>query len=111
MKIRRSGGEPPLPPAQSDEVVILESQLPETDEVVATLDEAATQKSKMRKHATQDKSSLKKRTRKPKLVEDDSPASSEAAVASTATLTHVPTLSRSPPPPVISSARPLPVVS
>jgi hypothetical protein len=52
LKIRLSGGEPKLPPAQSDEVVLLDSQLPEADEVVATLDEANTQKSKIRKRAT-----------------------------------------------------------
>jgi hypothetical protein len=44
-------------------------------------------------------------------VEDDPPASPEASVASTATLTQVPTLSKPPPPPVHSSARPPPVVS
>ena len=49
MKIRLSGGEPP---SQSNEVVLLESQLREVDEVVATLDEANIQKSKRRKRAT-----------------------------------------------------------
>ena len=73
MKIRLSGGEPPLPPAQSDEVGLLDSQLLEADEVVAPLDEANTQKSKRRKRATQDESSLKKRTMKLKIVEDDPP--------------------------------------
>ena len=70
LKIRLSGGEPNLPPAQSDEVVLLESELQEVDEVVATLDEPNTQKSKRRKRATQDESSLKKRARKLKPVED-----------------------------------------
>ena len=112
LKIRLSGGEPSLPPTQSDEVVLLESQLQEVDEVVATLDEPNTQKSKRRKRATQDESSLKKRARKLKTVEDDPlpPPSPEAAVASTVTLSEVPTLSRPPPPPVLSSARTPPVV-
>jgi hypothetical protein len=112
LKIRLSGGEPSLPPAQSDEVVLLDSQLPEADEVVATVDEANTQKSKRRKRATQDESSLKKRARKLKTVEDDPPppASPEAAVASTPSLSEVPTLSRPPPPPILSSARRPPVV-
>jgi hypothetical protein len=42
LKIRLSGGELPLPPSQSDDVVVLDSQLPEGDEVVPTLDEANT---------------------------------------------------------------------
>ena len=46
------GGEPPLPPSQSDEVVLLDSQLLEADEVIAPLDEANTQKSKRRKRTT-----------------------------------------------------------
>jgi hypothetical protein len=111
LKIRLSGGEPNLPPAQSDEVVLFDSQLPESDKVVATFDEANTQKSKRRKRATQDESSLKKRARKLKLVEDDPPASPEAAVASPPTLSQVPTLSRPPPPPILSSVKRPPVVS
>ena len=111
MKIQLSGGEPPLPPAQSNEVVFLDSQLPEADEVVATFDEANIQKSKRRKRAIQDESSLKKRAGKLKIVEDDPPASSEAAVASTTILSQAPTLSRPPPPPVLSSAKRPPVVS
>ena len=110
MKIRLSGGEPNLLPSQSDEVVLLESELQEVDEVVATLDEPNTQKSKRRKRATQDESSLKKRARKLKHVDDDPPASPEAAVASLPTLSQVPTLSR-PPPPILSSVRRPPVVS
>jgi len=84
LKIRLSSGEPPLPPTQSDEVVLLDSQLPAADKVVATFDETNTQKSKRRKRATQDESSLKKRTRNQKIVEDDPPppAPSEATVAS-----------------------------
>jgi hypothetical protein len=73
LKIRLSGGEPPLPSTQSDEVDLLDSQLPDATEVHETLDEANTQKSKRRKRATQDESSLKKRTRKLKHVEDDPP--------------------------------------
>ena len=46
-----------------------------------------------------------------KNVEDDPPASPEAAVASTATLSELPTLIRPPPPAVLSSANPPPVVS
>jgi hypothetical protein len=112
LKIRLSGGERPLPSAQSDEVVLLDSQLPEeANKVVAPLEEANTQKSKRRKRATQDESSLNKHTRKLKMVEDDPPASPEAAASSTATLSQVPTLSRPPPPLVLSSARPPPVVS
>ena len=53
-KIQLSGGEPP---SQSDEVVLQESELQEVDEVVATLDEANTQKSNRKKRATQDESS------------------------------------------------------
>ena len=102
MKIRLSGGEPP---SQSDEVVLLEHQLQEVDEVVAPLDEPNTQKSRRRKRATQDKSSLKKRAKKLKTVEDEHPASPKAAVASPPTLSQVPTLSRPPPPPILSSAR------
>jgi hypothetical protein len=111
LKIRLSGGEPNLPPAQSDEVILLDSQLPEADEIVATLDEANTHKSKRRKRATQDESSLKKRARKLKLVEDDPPASHEAAVASAPTLSQVPTLSRPLLPTILSSVRRPPVVS
>jgi hypothetical protein len=113
LKIQLSGGEPPLPPTQSDEVVILDSQLPEADEVVATVDEANTQKSKRKKRATQDESSLKKRAKKLKIVEDDPPplASPEVAVASTSTLSELPALSRPPPPPILSSVRRPPVVS
>jgi hypothetical protein len=113
LKIYLFGGEPPVPPTQSDEVVLLDSQLPETDEVVATVNEANTQKSKRRKCATQDKSSLKKRAKKLKTVEDDPPppASLEATVGSPATLSELPTLSRPPPPPVLSSARRPPIVS
>jgi hypothetical protein len=110
LKIRLSGGELNLPPSQSDEVVLLESELPEADEVHVTLDEPNTQKSKRRKRATQDESSLKKRARKLKPVDDDPPASPEAAVASPPTLSQVPTLSR-PPPPILSSVRLPPVVS
>ena len=112
MKIRLFGGEPSLPPSQSDEVVVLDSQLPEADEVVATIDEANTQKSMRRKRATQDESSLKKRAKKLKSVEDDPPslASPEAAVASTPSLCQVPTLSRPPPPPILSFSRRSPVV-
>jgi hypothetical protein len=58
LKIRLSGEEPPLPPIKSDEVVLLDSQLPKADEVVATVDEANIQKSNKRKRATQDESSL-----------------------------------------------------
>ena len=87
MKIWLSGGETPLPPAQSNDVVILDSWLPQANEVVVPLDETNTQKSKRRKRATQDESSLKKRTRKPKIVEDDPRAPLEAVVASTTTLT------------------------
>jgi hypothetical protein len=107
LKIRLSGRDPPLPPAQSDEVLLLDSQFLEADEVVATIDEANTQKSKRKKRATQDESSLKKRARKLKTVEDDPPplASPEAVVASIATLSQVPTMSRMPPTPVLSSAR------
>jgi hypothetical protein len=85
LKIRLSGGEPP---SQSDEVVRLENELQEMDEVIATLDEPNTQKSKRKKRTTQDESSLKKRARKLKTVEDDPPppASPEAAVASLPTL-------------------------
>ena len=43
-------------------------------------------------------------------MEDDPPASLEAAVASTTTLTYVPILFMSPPPPVFLSVMPLPVV-
>jgi hypothetical protein len=110
LKIQLSGGEPP---SQTDEVVLLESELQEVDEVVATVDEPNTQKSKRRKRATQDESSLKKRAKKLKPVEDDPPppASPEAAVASPPTLSQVPTLSRPPPPPILSSVRRPPVVS
>ena len=108
MKMRLSGGEPPF---QSDEVVLLESQLQEVDEVVAIIDEANTQKSNGRKRATQDKSSLKKRAKKLKTVEDDPSASTETAVASSPTLSEVLTLSRPPPPPIFSSARHPPIVS
>ena len=111
LKIRLSGGEPPLPPAQSDEVVLLENELQEVDEVIATLDESNTQKSKRRKRGTQDESSLKKRARKLKHVEDDPPASPEAAVASSPTLSQVPTLSMPPPPPILSTVRHPSVVS
>ena len=111
MKIRLSCGEPPLPPAQGNEVVLLDSQLPEADEVVATLDEANTHKSTRRKRATQDKSSLKKCATQLKTVEDDPPTSPEAAIASPATLSQLPTMSRPPPPPVCSSARRFPIVS
>jgi hypothetical protein len=113
LKIRLSGGEPPLPPTQSDEVVLLDSQLPEADEVVATLDEANTQKSKRRKRATQDESSLKKRARKLKTVEDDPPppVSPEATVAFPATLSQLAPMSRPPPPPVLSSAKRPSIVS
>ena len=106
LKIRLSGGEPSLPPAQSDEVVFLHSQLLEADEIVATVDEANTQKSKRMKRAPQDESSLKKRARKLKTVEDDPPPlpSPEAAVASTPSLSQVPILSKPPPPPILSSA-------
>jgi hypothetical protein len=109
LKIRLSGGEPP---SQTDEV-LLENELQEVDEVVATLDEPNTQKSRRRKRATQDESSFKKRARKLKPVEDDppAPASPEAAVASLPTLSQVPSLSRPPPPPVLSSVRHPPVVS
>ena len=98
LKIWRSGGEPL---SQSYEVVHLDSQFPKENEVVAPLNEATTHKSKRRKRATQDESSLKKRARKLKIVEDDPLASLEAAVATTATLGQVPTLSRPPPPPVL----------
>jgi hypothetical protein len=81
------------------------------DEVVATLDEPNTQKSKRRKSATQDESSLKKRAKKLKPVEDDPPASPEAAVTYLPTLSQVPTLSRPPPLPILSSVRRAPVVS
>jgi hypothetical protein len=110
LKIYLFGGEPPVPPTQSDEVVLLDSQLPEVDEVVATLDEANTQKSKRRKRATQDESSLKKRARKLKTVEDDPPppVSPEATVAFPATLSP---MSRPPPPPVLSSAKRPSIVS
>ena len=91
LKIRLCGGEPPF---QSDEVVLLESQLQGVDEVVATLNEANTQKSKRKKRTTQDESSLKNSTKNLKTVEDDPPASPEAAVASTPTLSEVPTLSK-----------------
>jgi hypothetical protein len=111
LKIRLSGGESNLPPSQSDEVVLLESELQEVDEVVATLDGPNTQKSKRKKRATQDESSLKKCARKLKTVEDDPPASPEAAVASPPTLSQVPTLSRLPPPPILSSVTLLPIVS
>jgi hypothetical protein len=113
LKSRLSGGEPNMPHSQSGEVVLLESELPEADEVHVTLDEPNTQKSKRRKRATQDESSLKKRARKLKPMEDDPPppASPEAAVASTATLSELPTLSRPPPPPILSSVRRPPVVS
>ncbi len=108
MKLRLSAGEPP---SQSDEVVLQESELQEVDEIVATLDEANTQKSKRRKRATQDESSLKKRAKKLKTVEDDPPASPEAAVASPPTLSPLPTLSRPPPSPILSSIKRPPVVS
>jgi hypothetical protein len=110
LKIRLSGGEPP---SQSDKVVLLESELHEVDEVVATLDEPNTQKSKRRKRVTQDESSLKKRARKLKTVEDDPPPLTlhEAAVASPPILSQVPTLSRPPPPSILSSVRNPPVVS
>ena len=113
MKIWLSGGEPPLPPTQSDEVVLFDSQLPEADDVVATINEAETHKSNRKKRVTQDESSLKKRARKLKTVEGDPPphASLKAVVASTATLSQVPTLSRPPPSPVLSSARRPSVVS
>jgi hypothetical protein len=109
LKIRLSGREPP---SQSDEVVLLESELQEVDEIVGTLDEPNTQKSKRRKRATQDESSLKKRAKKLKIVEDDPPphVSPEAAVASPPTLSQVPTLSRPPPPSIFSSVRRSPVV-
>ena len=108
LKIRLSGGEPP---SQSDEVVLLDTQILEADEVVAPLDEANTQKSKRRKRATQNESSLKKRAMKLKTVEVGPHASPKAAVASTATLSQLPTLSKLPPPPVLSSARRPPIVS
>ena len=108
LKLRLSAGEPP---SQSDEVVLQESELQEVDEIVATLDEANTQKSKRRKRATQDESSLKKRAKKLKTVEDDPPASPEAAVASPPTLSPLPTLSRPPPSSILSSIKRPPVVS
>jgi hypothetical protein len=110
LKIQLSGGEPP---SQTDEVVLLEIELQEVDEVVATVDEPNTQKSKRRKRATQDESSLKKRAKKLKHVEDDppAPASPEAAVASPPTLSQVPSLSRPPPPSILSIVRHPPVVS
>ena len=106
--IRLFGGEPP---SQSNEVVFLESQLQEVNEVVVTFDEANTQKSKRRKRAIQDESSLKKRAKKLNIVEDDPPASLDAGVAYTASLSEVPTLSKRPPPPILSSSRRPPVVS
>ena len=54
MKIHLSGGEPSLPPAQSDEVVILDSQLSEADEVVAIVNKAITQNSNRRKRGSLD---------------------------------------------------------
>ena len=42
LKIHLSVEEFSLPPAQNDEVVLLDSQLPEADKVVATVDEANT---------------------------------------------------------------------
>ena len=108
LKLRLSGGEPP---SQSDEVVLQESELQEVDEVIASLDEANTQKSKRKRRATQDESSLKKRTKKLKTVEDEPPASPEAAVGSPPTLSPLPTLSRPPPPPILSSVKRPPVVS
>ena len=84
-KLWLSAGEPP---SQSDEVVLRESQLHEVDEVVAAIDEPNTQKSKRRKRATQDESSLKKRAKKLKTIEDDPPASPDAGMIPLQLLVH-----------------------
>ena len=130
LKIKLSSGEALEDSPEADDVIHLDSQLPEGDELVGPLDAPDTQKPKRRRRGTQDDSTKKRRNNKAKMVEDSSPPlpiepleftktmrknkarvvedspppSPEEPLDSTATHPHVVVVPRPPLMPIISSS-------